>query len=382
VRETKARTAEDTGQRSGDDGTESRVEDLRQYLDRSEGNDLVEWVLLKGSRTAVTATLLLAVGVALVLASYTKPLDMHTMLTETNTVQALFSSLLSGAILLVSIVVSINSVVLSQEITDIENQEERISASIEYRKQVEEYIDGDVIPARPAEFLRVVLYTILRQTWQMEEWAAENNDEEFREMLDTYLEEIQREIHDARETLVESSYGTFRVLLVGLNYDYSGQLHAARRFRREYARSLTDEEDEALESLVDMLTFYATGQEYFKSLYYKKELAHLSSRLLFVSLPVIVFTSFVLLAIDAGLFPQVSVLRLTPLLLLVIVSYVVALAPYVVLTAYVLRLMTVTLRTLASGPFILDKGRELDSIDWGTSEASIDWERPDDLTDD
>ena len=358
------------------------TEEISSALTSPAENRVKQWFLLKGRRPVVTAVLLLAVFVLLVGLAVVRPLNMRDLLTETNTIQTLFTALLSGAILLVSIVVSINSIVLSQEITDIESQQERISASMDFRRHIEEFIEMDVIPARPAEFLRVVLYTLLRQAQSLADIAADSTNDEFREQVKTFADKVSKDVEQARITLGDARFGTFQVLLVGLNYDYSGQLYAARTFKHKYADTLTDEEQEAIDDLTETLTFFATGREYFKSLYYKRELAELSSRLLYVSLPVIVFTSYVLLALDANLVPKTTIFGVPPLLLFVTLAYVIALAPYIVLTAYVIRAATITLRTLAAGPFILHKGSAIESLDFERAEDSMNWEDARSTTDD
>ena len=366
----------------GVDAARDYTEEISSALTNPAENRVKQWFLLKGRRPVVTAVLLLAIFVLLVGLAVIRPLNMRDLLTKTNTVQTLFSALLSGAILLVSIVVSINSIVLSQEITDIESQQERISASMDFRRHIEEFIETDVIPARPAEFLRVVLHTLLHQAQSLADIAADSTNDEFREQVETFRDKVSEDVDQARTTLGDARFGTFKVLLVGLNYDYSGQLYAARTFKHKYADTLTDEEQEAIDDLTETLTFFATGREYFKSLYYKRELAELSSRLLYVSLPVIVFTSYVLLALDANLIPEMTILGVPPLLLFVTLAYVIALAPYVVLTAYVIRAATIALRTLAAGPFILHKGSTIDSLNFERAEDSMDWEETQNTTND
>ena len=334
-------------------------------------HQLRRWVLLRGERTWVAAALLLGVLVVLLVASAVRPVDLRTLLNDTNTVQTLFSALLSGSILLVSIVVSINSIVLSEEITDIEHQRERIDASIRYRGQIEEFIESDVSPARPAEFLRTILKVVKHQADAIAEIASEADNETFREEAKTFSEEVSKEAERAGDTLSGAQFGTFHVLLAGLNYDYSWQLHVARRFKRKYGHDLDDDQQDAIDDIVETLKVFATGREYFKSLYYKREFARLSSRLLYVALPTIVYTSYVLLALDAKLFPKVEFYNVTALVGFVAFSYTVALAPYLVLTSYVIRAMTVTLRTLASGPFVLRKSEELDEFDWDEGEIEI-----------
>ena len=353
-----------------------RTDEISSALSRPEENRAKKWFLLTGERLVVSAVLLFAVFIILLGFSVIRPLDMRNLLNEANTVRTLFSSLLSGAILLVSIVVSISSIVLSQEITDIENQQERIAATMEYRRRIEEFIDADVTPARPAEFLRVVLHTIFRHTQALEQIAADSANDEFQTHVEAFADNVSNEIKQARTTLGDARFGTFKVLLVGLNYDYSGQLHAARGFKLRYADTLTDEEREVIDDLIESLKFFATGREYFKSLYYKQEFARLSSRLLYISLPVIVFISYILLALDANLFPEVVLFGFSPLLVFVSFAYVIALAPYVVLTAYIIRAATITLRTLAAGPFILQPGNVIEGLEWEVSEDLHEWDIP------
>jgi hypothetical protein len=293
----------------------------------------------------------------------------------------LFSALLSGAILLVSVVVSINSVVLSQEMTDLQDQQARINASMSYHRDIEEYIEADITPARPAEFLSAVLYALSRQVTATTQIAADSSNEAFREDVEEFADSVAAEIQEARRTLAAGRMGSFKVLLTGLNYNYSGQLHAARGLRHTYNEDLTEEEQAAVDELIRTLKHIGTGREYFKSLYYKRELAYLSSRLLFVSLPVIVFTSYVILALDASIFPDVVILGVSPLVLSISLAYTVALAPYLLLTAYVLRTTTVTIRTLAAGPFILQEGSKIDTLEWDPDTPQREWELSDRVSD-
>jgi hypothetical protein len=322
----------------------------------------------------VLVAIMIGVFAVLLLLAAFNPIGMRDLLNETNAAKTMFSSLLSGAILLVSIVVSINSVVLSQEITDIEDQHERIDASMEFHREIESFIEADITPARPADFLSAVLYAISEQTEELTEVAGDDGNDNFRHDLEEFAEQVASDIQHARETLSATTMGTFTVLLAGLNYNYSGQLHALRGLKYKYEDEISDDSQEAIDELITTMKYVGTGREYFKSLYYKQELAKLSSRLLFVSLPVIVFTSYVILALDASLFPEVVFLRFSPLVLFVSLAYTVSLAPYILLTAYIVRSATITLRTLSSGPFILQEGSEIDSLDWDPSTPEGEWE--------
>lgn len=351
--------------------------EFESLLDQSRENRAKQWALLTGKRSFVAGCLLAVVFVVLLGLSMFNPVNMRQLLTNTTTVQTLFSSLLSGAILLVSIVVSINSVVLSQEITSLDEQADRIDASMEYREQIEQVVDRDVSPTRPAEFLQIVLQSIATRARRLAESATDSSNQAFRADINQFSKQLIRNAKRSATTLDGTQFGSAKVLLAGLNYDYSWQLNAARQLQSEYAETLSDEQAEVLSDLIETLKLFATGRSYFNSLYYKRELARLSNTLLYVSLPVILITSYVLLALDAKQFPDVSVFRLSPLLIVVSGAYTIALAPYLVLTVYVIRAGTVTLRTLAAGPFTLQKTKSTDESSWEVSVDTRDWDVPD-----
>jgi hypothetical protein len=206
------------------------------------------------------------------------------------------------------------------------------------------------------------------------EIAADGSNDAFREDVETFADGVAEEIEEARQTLSAARMGSFKVLLTGLSYNYSGELHAARGLRHRHGDDLSEEARDSVDELIRTLKHVGTGREYFKSLYYKRELAYLSSRLLFVSLPVVVFTSYVILALDASLLPDVVFFGMSPLLLFVTLAYTIALAPYLLLTAYVIRATTVTIRTLAAGPFILQEGSEIESLEWNPDTPTREWE--------
>lgn len=344
-----------------EDGTISSV------LDRPQENRLKRWMVLNGSRWHVSLVLVVGVFVSLIALSFVRPFEMRVLVTETNTVQMLFNTFLSGMILLVSIVVSINSIALSDELGAIGRQEDRVADSLDFRRNVEDVLDTDVAPAEPSKFLYIVLDTIRIRAGELRDETADN--EVVSEQVETYVESVLENVEQVTKRLRSANTGTAQVVLAGLNYDYSWQIFAARRLQTRYADAFSEAETEALENMVGVLKYFATGHEYFKTLYYKREFASLSLALLYVSLPTIVFTSFVLLALDANLFPDVSVRGISPLLLYVSAAFSIALAPFTVLTAYILRAATVAKRTLAAGPFILQGSSTAGDIDWEDGDA-------------
>lgn len=352
---------------------------LDTLIEHPQEPRLKQWILLSGRRVVVTFALLVGVFALMIALAVARPVDTQRLVTETNTLQTLFSALLSGAILLVSIVVSINSIILSQEITDIDTEQQRIDSSLEFRRRTEELIEGDTSPVRPAAFLRAILHTIYIQTRTLGELADQSDDGDFRREVESFGDEVIEDARQTSEQLHGARFGTFKVLSAGLNYSYSWQLNAVRQLKRRHSETLTDDEREALDDLIATLKFFATGREYFQSLYYKREMARLSSMLLYVSLPVIVFISYFLLALNSQIIPDVRFAPLSAFTVFVIFAYTVSLAPYLILTSYVIRIATISLRTLAAGPFILRKQTAdgEDRVEWNMDQSTAVWESRD-----
>ena len=326
-----------------------------RQLDRSSENRLTQWILFDGNRERVATALLATVFVALLALGGLWPIQYQELLAETTTVQTVFNTFLSGTILLVSIVVSIAAVGISQELTSLGDQSEKVETTIDFQEAIESHGIVDVSPARPGQFTAVVLRSIKRRANDLQEFGG---NEAYRDEIDRLEADIQANTEEVLTTLSRVPNGSTDELLTGLNYDSSWQLYQSRRILTKYDDELSAEERAVIEDIVETLHKLMVCREYFKTLYYKLELSDLSTTLLTVSLPIIVFISYVLLALDSGLFPDVSLFGYTSLSVFISLAYTIALAPYAVLTSYVLRAATVTKLTPQEGPFVLDADRK------------------------
>lgn len=320
-------------------------------------SDVKRWILLRANRLLLSGSILLGVFAALLGTNVVWPFEMQSLLTETTAVQTLFNTLLSGTILLVSVVVSINSIVLSQDLTALDTQRNRVEGAMDFQEEVETVTGVDTCPAEPAAYLRLMLESVLERTDELRELQSERPDEKHHDEIHSYVHFLEGYTRLVDEEMADADPGSIQVLIVGLNYDYAGALHATRKLKTEFGDTLTDEERETLDHLGEVLKLFSVGHEYFKSLFYMREFGKLSKSLLYVALPVIVMISYVLLAVSAGQYPASTIPGLSTVTVFMMGAYSVALAPYVVLTAFVLRSATIATRSLATGPFVLSRER-------------------------
>jgi hypothetical protein len=328
------------------------------------------WIVVDGGRMMVTAVLLATVFGSLLVVSLLWQFRITDMLTETRVIQTLFNTLLSGTILLVSIVVSINSVALSQELGSLGTHLERTESAFQYRERLEEFSRRGTTPVVPESFIRYVLDTIEEQAEELDRTVRRDAPGEVHEYVEPFVDAVDGEVDTVKQRLDGIPEHSPTVLIVALAYDYAWQIYAIRRIQSEYGAALSDEDREAFDGMLETLKFFESGRDYFKTLYIQQEMSRLSTQLLVVSLPAILYISYVLLAIGAGRYPEIDVLPVPSVVIFVSLSYAIALAPYLLLTAYILRIASVSTRSLATGPFTVGSRRTPEVVERLDDESS------------
>lgn len=315
----------------------------------------VGWVLLFGNRRWIAALISALVFGSLLVVGTVWEFEMETLVTETRAVQTLFNTLLGGVILFVSVVLSINVAALSQEFRPLQVKQTQIEDSIDFQIELEELAGTGVSPPGLGAFLTFVLRAVRTETVTLRTRAEAIDDASSRERLRSFVGRVEASLSRVEGRLDGDGGRVSRVLLAGLDFDYAEHINTARRIRAVDASVLDESARASLDRVIDILTVFAAGREYYATLYFKRELRNLSRDLLVLSLPVIVFTAYVLLAIDAGLFPSVTLPGVEPRLLYVTFAFVVALSPYVLLSSYMLRIVTVSKHSLESTGFSTDR---------------------------
>ena len=110
-----------------------------------------EWVLLTGPRSVVTLGIALLIGGSL---GVLYPLGMAPF-EDVQTLSLVYNGLVVGNITLITVVVSINQLLVSRELRTPGELESQIADVIDYRSEVESATD-DVAPVRPRGFLRLL----------------------------------------------------------------------------------------------------------------------------------------------------------------------------------------------------------------------------------
>ena len=303
---------------------------------------VTKWVLLDGNRLAVTGAVLAAVATFFFAAEWFQwfPLERSTPTFY------VFSSLVSGNLTLITVVVSINQLLLGRELKSPGELESQIENIIDYRREVEEST-GEIAPVKPLGFLRLVFEGTRQEAQRAGGLVTyvREGDAEVQSAVEDLVTELTDHFDDLLELLEGENASTFEVLSVTLNTNYAETIHRIRRIRSAYGGDLSDETMDALSDLIGSIQRVDVARQYFKSLYLQDELSSLSRVLLYAGIPAEVVAVSMLFAMT-GSATEIPYDRIA-LPLAVTVGFL----PLALLFAFIVRTATVTQRTTATIPF-------------------------------
>lgn len=206
------------------------------------GDGLRRWLLVTGNRRAVTGFLVVSLYVAMFPLSMFDQAGVNPIFGERSSVAALLNTLLSGVILLVSVVVSIASLFTSQELSPVGRQRERVDSSHEFRHETEAVLDREVSPVRPSAFLRAITQAVLQRAQEIrdsidgDEYVkpVDENSDGLQARIDEYVDCVADDTERVNQTLGSDDTDTFGMLLAALEYNYAEHLYAIRRLQSHY----------------------------------------------------------------------------------------------------------------------------------------------------
>ena len=318
------------------------------------------YVLLNVNRVVFTGTLAAVIFVCLVLLGDASPFRqfMLNMGPSRYMFQALVGALITG----VTLVVTINQLVLSQELGTLGEQRERMSDSISFRGDVENVI-GSVSPPEPESFLKALIDNTREKAQAVEVAVDDNPNEELKERVSQLTEDISQNADVVTDQLEGRVFGEYAVVKAVLDYNYSWKIYQARHIRSVYDDDIDEEERRALIELLSVLSFFGPAREYIKNLYFQWELVDLSRNIIYTTIPALVVTGSMALYLSPRMFPGTT-LGISNLVWVVSFGVTVGFIPFLLLSTYILRLATIAKRTLAIGSFILRSSNRSSDIDW------------------
>lgn len=316
--------------------------------------DLKRWVLLDADRWTVVGLLAGTTFLLTVIVGTFGPVSTHRFLTRGISPATALVELLKTIVSVVTIVLSVNQLVLSPELGPVSDQRERLEDTMELREQSEELLAETVSPLSPGQFLDDLMSALRRRAVELGETVDGNP--ELQDDVTDFVNDVLEDVAGVNEELAEATFGNFEAVPAVMDFDTSGKLRDVRRIQRTYDDRLTDEETDALSDMVDAIELFATARAYFKTTYIRTEFINFSRALLYLGFPSLLLTYFAAQIYDSGVFPGVT-LGIENQLLFVAGAVTVSLIPVMTLVSYISRLATVSQSTLFIGPFVAGSER-------------------------
>lgn len=250
------------------------------------------------------------------------------------------SALIGGNITLVTVVVAINQVILSQELESPGSIRDEIERTADYRQET---LDQPSPPTDPADFVQQLLQKTHDDAASLETLLSEADGTN-----DRFLSELAEQCERCRNQIDSSSNTMSSVIAPLLGVDYADYIHDCYRLQSNHE----DEADEELLGVLDILTSdlenLDIARQYFTTAFMKEELAMLSRLLVYIAVVAVAMPIALLyeLMTYSGASPPMP-----RLFIFSVLTVVVGLLPLAMLIAYVIRIATVTQYIAAITPF-------------------------------
>lgn len=320
------------------------------------------WLQLEANRWLVTGVLLAIVFITLVGVGYLYPTT-ETAIRTSDSVDTLFQGLLTATITVVTLVLTLNQLVLSQELGAVNDQRERMEGAMKFRQDVADIIQAPVSPSRPAQFLRALVQVSGERAQTLREAVPETVNDEFGTEVKDFTSSLIENADQVAAGLDDARFGDFDVIASALNFNYSWKIFTGRRIRERYGERLDDEGKAALDDLIEVLKLFGPAREHFKTLYFQWELINLSRRIIVAAIPALLVSGSMVMFFNDATY-SIELFQVETLVAVIAIAATISVAPFLILLAYVIRIATVTKHTLSIGPFILRETDDVAEVEW------------------
>lgn len=327
---------------SAETGAESEITFEHEPRDR---NRVLEWIVVEGSRLLLTIIISVGIFALFLILNWLEVIAF----TEQGAVTRMASGMIAGSMSLVTLVVSVNQLILSQEFSPVGKHRDQFSGVMEFRRSIEQQAAIPRTPMEPTAILEVVAETIRTNAGRLADSVAEGPNEAYRQQVTQYARSVEDNAQWVDQSLDPSRTDAFEALSVAIAYDDGWQISTAR-YLRNSAPELSAETETAFDELIESVRLFSSAQEHFKTVYLQRELTWFSQLIIYVGIPAVLAPVLIIL-IHGGLgTPTISAVALP-----YVISFLATLVfvPLVMLGVFILRTATVTRRTASIGPMLL-----------------------------
>ena len=297
---------------------------------------LSRWLLLTGNRYAVASgVLVLMTGVVLV------PSLTQIVIRSTDPLYYVASALITGNVTLITVVVAINQVTLSQELESPGSLRDEIEQTAAYRKSA---LGRSATATEPSRFLRQLVQKTSRHARSLDDLLSQSDGAD----RDRLLTDLPNHCERVSDRLKRASGSLAEVVIPILDADYPDYIHTCHQLQTKYDEEGHARLDATLERLTEDLENLDVARQYFTTTFIKEELATLSRSLLYIGVLAVSTPIALLVRLTVYVGPSPPSIEL---FVLTVLTTLVGLSPLALLIAFVLRVATIAQSIASITPF-------------------------------
>lgn len=308
-----------------------------------------QWFVLLGDRLLLAGllTFIFALGVVALIVSGT-----ISVRSTTNLVY-LFQGLAGGNFTLLTIVLSINQLVLSREFGSPGDLEDRIDDASAFRNHTRETARKHSMPVTPSGFLLALFDGMQATARRLGDTVEPLDNDHLVDDVNDLTSELTASTDRIKARTDASHGGIFSALIAALERDLAPQLNEIQRLQTAYEPDISPSAEKAFDDLTRSLKQIDVARQYFKSIYVQSHLARLSRILLYVGVPA-VGSALLLTMVYGGVAGASEIPTVLPGIVPIVV--ILGFSPLAILMSFVLRFATIAQRTVAITPFTTSHG--------------------------
>lgn len=308
------------------------------------------WLLVDADRRGIVLLLTVGVFATTMLVGTVGPVSATRFLLDGTAISDAYIEIQTGIVTVITIVLSVNQLVLSPGLGPISRQRQRLTDAVDLRTAVENIADVTVTSTEPAEFLGTLAGAISHRARGLADALSDLPADERANELDAFVDDVTTNADRVSEALQDEQFGRIEFVGVAMHLDSSDDLQAVRRLRNEYGDELSNLQRKALEDVVDVLERYTTAREYLRTLYIRAEFTRFSRTMLYAGVPAYLVAHFAVGIIGPNALPG-RTLGVVNLLWFESAVFALSALPVLVLTSYVARLVTLSETSIFVSPF-------------------------------
>ncbi len=171
---------------SDSDGSAQPGDTMRERANESR---LKLWILMEANRWFVAGAILLAVFASLLVLGVLDPSPLQQYIGPSDdAVDTVFQGFVGAIITGVTLVVTLNQLVLSQELGPVGDQRSRMEGAMEFRREIEDALDVPTAPPEPASFMQALLDETKSRANALADAVESSRDEELKDEIRSYVD--------------------------------------------------------------------------------------------------------------------------------------------------------------------------------------------------